>query len=183
MKINYKVRLILPAVTASLGVIGKDNDITVKLSKEGKPYFNGKHIKGILKDRVLTFKRALGEESENFLEKYFGKEGNNITKDRFQKLRFSNLVLEENETDKNLIDYRYGIRVDRRTKSTIDNSLFNYEFLKTGTIFEGSIEVDDDIDREDLKFILASLFHLDYIWWFKIKGTWKSRSNNRRKKY
>ena len=98
MKINYKVRLILPAVTASLGVIGKDNDITVKLSKEGKPYFNGKHIKGILKDRVLTFKRALGEESENFLEKYFGKEGNNITKDRFQKLRFSNLVLEKNET-------------------------------------------------------------------------------------
>lgn len=173
MKINYKVRLILPAVTASLGVIGKDNDITVKLSKEGKPYFNGKHIKGILKDRVLTFKRALGEESENFLEKYFGKEGNNITKDRFQKLRFSNLVLEENETDKNLIDYRYGIRVDRRTKSTIDNSLFNYEFLKTGTIFEGSIEVDDDIDREDLKFILASLFHLDYIGGLKSRGLGK----------
>ena len=74
---------------------------------------------------------------------------------------------------KNLINYRYGIRVDRRTKSTIDNSLFNYEFLKTGTIFEGSIEVDDDIDREDLKFILASLFHLDYIGGLKSRGLGK----------
>ena len=34
MKINYTVELLLPAVTASLGVIGKDIDITVKKDKE-----------------------------------------------------------------------------------------------------------------------------------------------------
>lgn len=173
MKINYKVKLTLPAVTASLGVIGKDIDITVKLDKNDRPYFNGKHIKGILRDRVSSFKQALGEDATKFTDKYFGKEGNNITKERFQKLRFSNLFLEEEIDKDSLIDYRYGIKVDRRTKSTIHNSLFNYEFLKKGIIFDGNIEVADDINKEDLKFILASLFHLDYIGGLKSRGLGK----------
>ena len=62
MRINYAVELLLPAVTASLGVIGKDIDVTVKRDKDGYPIFNGKHIKGILRERVYQFKRALGLE-------------------------------------------------------------------------------------------------------------------------
>ena len=35
MKVNYTIELLLPAVTASLGVIGKDIDVTVKKDKDG----------------------------------------------------------------------------------------------------------------------------------------------------
>ena len=59
MKIDYVVELLLPAITASLGVIGKDIDITVKRDKDGYPIFNGKHIKGILRSRVKEFKLKL----------------------------------------------------------------------------------------------------------------------------
>ena len=173
MEINYTATLLLPALTSSIGVIGKDADITVKLDGEGNPYFSGKHIKGILKERVRQFKNALGDtDIDVFLEKYFGKEGNNITEERFQKLRFFNLILKEN-TKENLIDNRYGIRVDRKRKTVINNSLFNYEFLKTGTVFEGKIECSNNISEEDLKFLLASLYHLNFIGGLKSRGIGK----------
>lgn len=172
MKINYTATLLLPAITASLGVIGKDIDITAKLDKDGNPYFNGKHIKGILKERVRQFKSALcDQDTEKFIEKYFGKEGNDITESRYQKLRFSNLILKEPKD--NLIGSRYGIKIDRRTKSTVHNSLFNYEYLKAGTVFSGNIECADNISKEDLKFLLASLFHLNFIGGFKSRGLGK----------
>ena len=59
MKINYTVKLKTPALTASLGIIGKDIDVVVKVDSKGKPFFNGKHIKGILKERVTQFKFCL----------------------------------------------------------------------------------------------------------------------------
>ena len=42
MKINYIVELILPAMTASLGTIGKDTDITLKRDSKGLPFFSAK---------------------------------------------------------------------------------------------------------------------------------------------
>ena len=48
MKINYTVKLKTPALTASLGIIGERCRCSCRDSK-GKPFFNGKHIKGILK--------------------------------------------------------------------------------------------------------------------------------------
>ena len=68
---------------------------------------------------------------------------------------------------------RHGIRIDRRTRTTIPKSLFNYEFLRENNEFEGELTFKDDIDREDLKFILASLFHLDFIGGFKSRGLGK----------
>ena len=38
MKIDYTVELLLPTITASLGVIGKDIDITVKEIKMDSQY-------------------------------------------------------------------------------------------------------------------------------------------------
>lgn len=174
MKINYTVKLKTPALTASLGIIGKDIDVVVKVDSKGKPFFNGKHIKGILKERVTQFKLGLGEseeETKKFIDKYFGKEGNYIKDNNFDKLRFSNLVLvDENNYN---IDDRYGIKIDRKTRTTVHNSLFRYEHITAGTEFKGDIEVPDKIDREDLKFILACLFHLDTIGGFKSRGIGK----------
>lgn len=174
MKINYTVKLKTPALTASLGIIGKDIDVVVKVDSKGKPFFNGKHIKGILKERVTQFKLGLGESEDatkEFIDKYFGKEGNYIKDNNFDKIRFSNLVL----VDKNNynIDDRYGIKIDRKTRTTVHNSLFRYEHITAGTEFKGDIEVPDKIDREDLKFILACLFHLDTIGGFKSRGIGK----------
>lgn len=174
MKINYTVKLKTPALTASLGIIGKDIDVVVKVDSKGKPFFNGKHIKGILKERVTQFKLGLGESEDatkEFIDKYFGKEGNYIKDNSFDKIRFSNLVL----VDKNNynIDDRYGIKIDRKTRTTVHNSLFRYEHITAGTEFKGDIEVPDKIDREDLKFILACLFHLDTIGGFKSRGIGK----------
>ena len=174
MKINYTVKLKTPALTASLGIIGKDIDVVVKVDSKGKPFFNGKHIKGILKERVTQFKLGLGEseeETKKFIDKYFGKEGNYIKDNNFDKIRFSNLVL----VDKNNynIDDRYGIKIDRKTRTTVHNSLFRYEHITAGTEFKGDIEVPNKIDREDLKLILACLFHLDTIGGFKSRGIGK----------
>ena len=173
MKINYEVKLITPALTASLGVIGKDIDIVVKVDKDGKPFFNGKHIKGILRERVSQFKLGLGEDEESvkiFIAKYFGKEGNYIKENNFNKIRFSNLVLSD---DNYGIDNRYGIRIDRKTKTTVHNSLFRYEYITAGTKFKGELEVLDSISKDDLKFILASLYHLDTLGGFKSRGIGK----------
>lgn len=184
MRINYEVELLLPAVTASLGVIGKDIDITVKRDKDGYPIFNGKHIKGILRERVYQFKRALGveeKEIEIFINNYFGKEGNYIKNNSFNQVRFSNLTIKDKETFKNkineekLIGSRYGIRINRKTKSTIPQSLFNYEFLSRNNVFIGSLDINDNIKNEDLKFILACLFHLDKIGGMKSRGIGKVR--------
>ena len=184
MRINYAVELLLPAVTASLGVIGKDIDVTVKRDKDGYPIFNGKHIKGILRERVYQFKRALGleeKEIETFTNNYFGKEGNYIKNNSFNQVRFSNLTIKDKETFKNkineekLIGSRYGIRINRKTKSTIPQSLFNYEFLSRNNVFIGSLDINDNIKNEDLKFILACLFHLDKIGGMKSRGIGKVR--------
>lgn len=174
MKINYTVKLKTPALTASLGIIGKDIDVVVKVDSKGKPFFNGKHIKGILKERVTQFKLGLGESEDatkEFIDKYFGKEGNYIKDNNFDKIRFSNLVLVD-ENNYNIND-RYGIKIDRKTRTTVHNSLFRYEHITAGTEFKGDIEVPNKIDREDLKFILACLFHLDTIGGFKSRGIGK----------
>lgn len=174
MKINYTVKLKTPALTASLGIIGKDIDVVVKVDSKGKPFFTGKHIKGILKERVTQFKLGLGESEDatkEFIDKYFGKEGNYIKDNNFDKIRFSNLVLVD-ENNYNIND-RYGIKIDRKTRTTVHNSLFRYEHITAGTEFKGDIEVPNKIDREDLKFILACLFHLDTIGGFKSRGIGK----------
>ena len=158
MRVNYTVELLLPAVTASLGVIGKDIDVTVKRDKDGYPIFNGKHIKGILRERVYQFKRALGveeKEIETFVNNYFGKEGNYIKNNSFNQVRFSNLTIKDKKSYANkinvekLIGNRYGIRINRKTRSTIPQSLFNYEFLSRNNVFVGSLDINDNIKNED----------------------------------
>ena len=171
MKVNYTVKLLLPAITASLGTIGKDIDVEIKRDKEGKPFFSGKQVKGILRERVFQFKNALNEDSDSFIKKYFGDEGNYIEKNDFSKIIFSNLTLKKDNKEK--IGSRYGIRIDRRTKTTIPQSLFNYEFLRENNEFEGELVFKDDINKKDLEFILASLFHLDFIGGLKSRGLGK----------
>ena len=140
MKINYTVKLLLPAITASLGTIGKDIDVEIKRDKQGNPFFSGKQVKGILRERILQFKNALNEDSKSFIKKYFGEEGNYIEKNDFSKIIFSNLTLKKDNSEK--IGSRYGIRIDRRTRTTIPQSLFNYEFLRENNEFDKEAEFD-----------------------------------------
>ena len=183
MEINYTVELTLPAVTASLDVIGKDINVAVKKDEEGFPIFSAKHIKGILRKKVYQFKRILEEKkgksevekiANDFVNKYFGKEGNYLINNEFNQIRFSNLTLKNLQEFKEIdIQNRYGIKVNRKTKTTVPQSLFNYELLKKGIIFEGSLNVKDDICEEDLAFLLACLFHLDRIGGMNSRGIGK----------
>ena len=197
MKINYIVDLTLPAMTASLGTIGKDTDITLKRDSEGLPFFSAKHIKGILRARVKEFKLKLEElgsewlshiSTDNFIKKYFGEEGNYLKeksyskekkdseeKNKFTQIRFSNLKLILDNNDNLQIGNRYGIRVNRKTKTTLPQSLFNYEFLIANNKFSGTLEFSNNIckNKDELKFILACLFHLDKIGGMKSRGIGK----------
>ena len=183
MEINYTVELILPAVTASLDVIGKDINVAVKKDEEGFPIFSAKHIKGILRKKVYQFKRILEEKkgksevekiANDFVNKYFGKEGNYLIDNEFDQIRFSNLTLKNlQEFKESDIQNRYGIKVNRKTKTTVPQSLFNYELLKKGIIFEGSLNVKDNICEKDLEFLLACLFHLDRIGGMNSRGIGK----------
>jgi hypothetical protein len=183
MEINYTVELTLPAVTASLDVIGKDINVAVKKDEEGFPIFSAKHIKGILRKKVYQFKRILEEKkgksevekiANDFVNKYFGKEGNYLINNEFNQIRFSNLTLKNlQEFKESDIQNRYGIKVNRKTKTTVPQSLFNYELLKKGIIFEGSLDVKDDICEKDLEFLLACLFHLDRIGGMNSRGIGK----------
>lgn len=183
MEINYTVELTLPAVTASLDVIGKDINVAVKKDEEGFPIFSAKHIKGILRKKVYQFKRILEEKkgksevekiANDFVNKYFGKEGNYLINNEFDQIRFSNLTLKNlQEFKESDIQNRYGIKVNRKTKTTVPQSLFNYELLKKGIIFEGSLNVKDNICEKDLEFLLACLFHLDRIGGMNSRGIGK----------
>ncbi|PHI12020.1 hypothetical protein KST80_02310 [Fusobacterium polymorphum] len=178
MKINYIVELILPTMTASLGTIGKDIDITLKRDSEGFPFFSAKHIKGILRTRAYQFKRALGveeKETNSFLKKYFGEEGNYLEKNKFNQIRFSNLKLILENKDNLQTGSRYGIRINRKTKTTLPQSLFSYEFLIANNKFEGNLEFNNNIcdNKDELRFILACLFHLDRIGGMKSRGIGK----------
>ena len=202
MKINYIVELILPAMTASLGTIGKDVDITLKRDSEGLPFFSAKHIKGILRSRVEEFKlklEELGSEelnhitTNNFIRKYFGEEGNYLEEksyskekeeskesNKFTQIRFSNLKLILDGSEKIQTGNRYGIRVNRKTKTVLPQSLFSYEFLVANNKFEGNLELDNNFYKQEeknfkkeLKFILACLFHLDRIGGMKSRGIGK----------
>lgn len=113
----------------------------------------------------------MGEEEKKFIEKYFGEKGNYIKDKGFNKLRFSNLVLDDKSGD--IIGNRYGIRINRKTRTTEHNSLFRYEYIVPGIKFKGDIEFPDNIAKEDLKFILACLYHLDTIGGFKSRGIGK----------
>ena len=183
MEINYTVELTLPAVTASLDVIGKDINIVVKRDDEGFPIFSAKHIKGIFRKKVYLFKKILEEKkgrnevekiTNDFVNKYFGKDGNYLTDNDFNQIRFSNLTLKNlQEFKESDVQSRYGIKVNRKTKTVIPQSLFNYELLKKGIIFEGSLNVKDDICEKDLEFLLACLFHLDRIGGMNSRGIGK----------
>lgn len=202
MKINYIVELILPAMTASLGTIGKDVDITLKRDSEGLPFFSAKHIKGILRSRVKEFKlklEELGSEELNhittndFIRKYFGEEGNYLEEksyskekeeskesNKFTQIRFSNLKLILDGSEKIQTGNRYGIRVNRKTKTVLPQSLFSYEFLVANNKFEGNLELDNSFYKQEeknfkkeLRFILACLFHLDRIGGMKSRGIGK----------
>jgi CRISPR/Cas system CSM-associated protein Csm3 (group 7 of RAMP superfamily) len=179
MKVNYRVTLESPALTGQSGTIGKDIDIVTKRDNNNLPYFPASHIKGIYRDKVNYMLDAL----EGFsIEKFFGGEGENQT-----KLLFSNLDLcavdgkpmEEKENALNagyIIGNRHGIRVDKRTRTTAEGSLFNYEYINPQIEFKGHIEIDDKgepISREEIRYLMACLLHIDKIGGQKSRGLGK----------
>lgn len=194
IKIGYEVKLLTPANTAETGTIGKEIDVEIKRDKNGMPYFSAKHIKGIFRGKILEFRNAFAGINENvfeeyfgdnlngekFAEKYFGSEGNNPS-----KIRFSDLKL---KTEKDLekinhkIGDRYGVKINRKTRVAEDNSLFNYEFVKSKNIFVGNFELSNKFfEKEEneenlekkLKFLLASFLHIDKIGGLKSRGLGK----------
>lgn len=167
IKIEYEVELLTPAVTAKNGTIGKELDVSVKINKKGQSYYSAKHIKGVLKSKILEFKNALGLNGKEFVREYFG------TENKISKFRFSDLILEKTEKElEKSKGYRYGVKINRKTRTSEENTLFNYEFIKPKNIYVGYIEVEN-IEKEDLKFILACLFHLDRIGGLKSRGIGK----------
>lgn len=193
IKIGYEVKLLAPANTAETGTIGKEIDVEIKRDKNGTPYFSAKHIKGIFRGKILEFRNALAGINENvfeeyfgdnldgekFAEKYFGSEGNNPSKIRFSDLKFQ---IEDSKKLDYKIGNRYGVKINRKTRVSEDNSLFNYEFVKPKNIFVGNFELSDNFFEKNeneekleknLKFLLASFLHIDKIGGLKSRGLGK----------
>ena len=193
IKIGYEVKLLAPANTAETGTIGKEIDVEIKRDKNGTPYFSAKHIKGIFRGKILEFRNALAGINENvfeeyfgdnldgekFAEKYFGSEGNNPSKIRFSDLKFQ---IEDSKKLDYKIGNRYGVKINRKTRVSEDNSLFNYEFVKPKNIFVGNFELSDNFFeknqneetlQKNLKFLLASFLHIDKIGGLKSRGLGK----------
>lgn len=182
VKIEYTVELKAPAISGQSGTIGKDFDIVTKV-EDGKPYFSGAQIKGILRENVIKFSKAL---NKSFLvEKYFGKSG-----DVSCGMRFSSLILDDRYSKKKCLDSRYGIRIDRESKTTEDNSLFLYQYVRAGLSFKGTIEIFEEIEEKELEFLCSCLKRIDYIGGLKSKGlgkveievTKKERNNENERK-
>lgn len=169
MKIIYKVTLKTPAMTGKDGIIGKDLDLNTKLDKNGLPYFSGSHIKGILKEKVEIFSKSL---YINFpIKKYFGEEG-----EIESGIRFSALTLNEEEYFENsefLLDDRSGIRIERESRTTKDNSLFSYGYIKKGITFQGEIDIFEEISKENLDFFKGCLERIELIGGLKSRGLGK----------
>ena len=193
IKIGYEVKLLTPANTAETGTIGKEIDVEIKRDKNGTPYFSAKHIKGIFRGKILEFRNAFAGINENvfeeyfgdnldgekFAEKYFGSEGNNPSKIRFSDLKFQ---IEDSKKLDYKIGNRYGVKINRKTRVSEDNSLFNYEFVKPKNIFVGNFELSDNFFEKNeneekleknLKFLLASFLHIDKIGGLKSRGLGK----------
>ncbi len=179
MLINYSVKLITPALTGQSGVIGKDLDIVTKLDANGFPYFPAKHIKGIVRDKYEYY--GLGEKED--VKKIFGFEEDEYdTKVRFSHLNLSKVYDTdlENITDKKdkeilkkfLFGDRHGIRVDRETRTTIENSLFSYQYANPSLEFSSSIELKD-LNKEQVKNLIATLYNIDSIGGQKSRGLGK----------
>ena len=188
MKINYEIKLLSPAITAKTGTIGKEVDVEVKKNVNGNPYFSAKHIKGIFRGKVLEFRNVFNgsdekylkeifefveENGEKFTKEYFGDEGNKPSKIRFSNVNLKN---KENEDVEAKIGNRYGVKINRKTRVAEDNSLFNFEFVKRDSIYEGYLEINesDFYEKEkDLKFLLSSFLHIDKIGGLKSRGLGK----------
>ncbi|MGL6131357.1 MAG: RAMP superfamily CRISPR-associated protein, partial [Fusobacteriaceae bacterium] len=169
MIIKYNVILETPAMTGKDGVIGKDIDLITKLDKEGLPYFSASAIKGILKEKVTLFSSALNTEFP--IDKYFGIEGKVES-----SMRFSSLTVNKkkySEYKEFLIFDRSGIRIDRRSRTTAEGSLFSYEFIREGLEFNGEIEIFDELKSDELKLLKASLERIDFIGGLKSRGIGK----------
>ncbi len=186
MIINYSVKLITPALTGQSGVIGKDIDIVTKLDANGFPYFPAKHIKGIIRDKFEYYQ--LGEK-EDEVKQIFGfeeyKEDKEKKCNKYEtKVRFSHLNLSkvygtslldisDKETLKSfLFGDRHGIRVDRETRSAIENSLFSYQYANPSLEFSSSIELKD-MNKEQVKNLLAALYNIDTLGGQKSRGLGK----------
>lgn len=161
MKISYEMKLLTPAITANSGTIGKDIDVVTKVDRDGNPYVPASHLKGILRERTEEFGRAL-----NISTSIFGEEGKAPS-----KIRFSNLSLRVEDSVE--LESRHGIRMNRKTRTTEENSLFSYEMIPTTTSFIGELEIVKKIQEEELKLLIASLFHLNKIGGLKSRGLGK----------
>lgn len=157
-KIEYKINLVSNFITSQNGVIGKDFDHTFKTTLNGDPIIYGKHIKGIVRERMEQFENVFDKKYSNIL----GSEGNNIS-----KVFFSNLKM---NTDKFFTSNRSSVKINRSSRTAVDGSLFNYEFIEHSQSFYGHILINEELSKEELKFFLASLFHIDRIGGLKSRG-------------
>lgn len=180
MIINYSVKLITPALTGQSGVIGKDIDIVTKLDANDFPYFPAKHIKGIIRDKFEYY--GLGEKEDEVKQIFGFEEDEYDTKVRFSHLNLSKVYDTDLKsiTDKKdkeilkkfLFGDRHGIRVDRETRTTIENSLFSYQYANPSLEFSSSIELKD-MNKEQVKNLLAALYNIDTIGGQKSRGLGK----------
>lgn len=178
--INYSVELKTAALTGVSGVIGKDIDVLTQKDNNGFPFFPATHIKGILKDKTEQIINTLNnfdddkDQYSNLIDLYFGKEGEIKSILRFSDLTLSYKYPEAQKSDylkdKIYFSNRHSIEVDRKTKTTKDGSLFNYEFINKNNKFNGTLTLMDDVEEKDIKLLFSALFNIDKIGGLKSRG-------------
>lgn len=163
VKINIKIDIDFYNEFFIGGGKGNSNiDSYVLKDINGIPYIPGSTFKGKLR-YMTTLVYNMFSKNACISRLYKDKKCNCLICDIFGerdnqkgKLNFSNLILSE-DNNKDLINIRNGIAVNRYLGTVCDKSLFNYEAVKSGSNhFKG--EINGYLDEETYKKQLLLLF-------------------------
>ncbi|MGC8817586.1 MAG: RAMP superfamily CRISPR-associated protein [Candidatus Hadarchaeum sp.] len=105
-------------------------DLPIVITRDGRPYIPGSSLKGVVRsyaERVLKAVKP-SEKVERLVKVTFGYSER-------EDSQASKLIFRDCLTDSPLKDYRWSVRINRKTKTADSRGLFSYEFVPPGTKF------------------------------------------------
>jgi CRISPR/Cas system CSM-associated protein Csm3 (group 7 of RAMP superfamily) len=121
-------------------------DMPILLSPEEEPYIPGSSLKGVVRscaERTLRSVAAPHVDGEKepcamcLAARVFGSQS-----------QASKVLFRDCPSKGSSRDYRFGIGIDRKTKTVADGALFSIEFVPTGARFQVEILADNLADEE-----------------------------------
>lgn len=155
VSLTVQIELLSDTIFSSGYSIPGGEDISVKLSEDGKPYLSGSTMKGLLRETAENY-LAWTDADENILYELFGKE-NCADSNSVRRLVFSDWTVDEQNTAVPQEEW-----ISARTFTELENdvvkqgSLRMASCLNSGIVMTGTI-ICDSQDAELLKEIIPFL--------------------------